>query len=207
MSTQNSVNIIAEIGGNHNGDFQKAIEMISEAKNCGVDAVKFQIYVPEKLVHSSLKPHPILKDKYKSQLDRYQSLTFTKKQVIDLKNICSKLNIEFLATPFDIESADILEPLIERYKISSGDINNISFVRYLLKKDKPLIVSTGMSTIEEIDRIYGIVPRKHLTLLYCVSLYPTPSEKANLRTSTFLNYLYPDTYNGYSDHTVSITGC
>jgi len=207
MKDHNSVYIIAEVGGNHNGDFQKAVEMVSAAKDCGVDAIKFQIYIPEKLVHASQKPHPILRDRYKSQLERYQSLYLKDEQVIELKNICSTLTIEFLATPFDTESADLLESLVDRYKVSSGDMNNIDFLQHLLRKNKPFLISTGMATVEEIDRIYSMIPRKHLTLLHCVSLYPTPPEEANLSAITFLSERYRDIPVGYSDHTIGITAC
>jgi sialic acid synthase SpsE len=199
--------IVAEIGGNHNGDFKKAVEMVYAAKECGVDAAKFQVYVPEDLVHGSQPPLPILKGKYESQLERFRSLTFSDSEIHELKEICTRTGVEFFATPFDNRSADLLQPLVDRYKVSSGDVNNILFLQYLVSKRKPLVVSTGMAEIKEIDRIYSLIPRKHLTLLHCVSSYPTPPEEANLRAITFLSERYPDIPVGYSDHTIGIVAC
>ena len=208
MGNKEQIYIIAEIGGNHNGEFQKAVEMISVAKACGVDAAKFQIYVPEKLVHKAQKPHPILMNKYKSQLDRYKSLYFLDEQVVELKRICDEVDIEFLATPFDLDSADLIDPLVQRYKVASGDIDNIILLNHLFKKNKPLIISTGMASLDEIESVYDLAPnKKMITFLHCVSLYPTSPEKSNLKTIPFLKSKFAETTIGYSDHTEGIIAC
>ncbi len=201
------VYIIAEIGGNHNGDFGKAKEMVYAAGEAGAAAVKFQVFIPEKLCHPSQKPLPILKGKYKSQQDRFRDLVFSESQYYELKQLTDKIGIDFVATPFDLQSADMLENLVRFYKIASGDNNNIHLIKYLINKDKPVIVSTGMASLEEIDQIYNIVDHNKLAFLHCVSLYPTPTDKANLLMISYLKERYPEITIGFSDHHPDIRAC
>lgn len=199
--------VIAEIGSNHNGDFAKAREMVSAAKEAGADAVKFQTYIPEKLCHSSQAPLPILKDRYKNQQERFRELTFTEPQYRELKALADKLGIDFASSPFDIESALMLEPLVSFYKIASGDINNVQLIDRVARTGKSVLISTGMSTLEEVDRIYQSVDHNKLAILHCVSLYPADGDKLNLMTIPFLKERYPDIAIGYSDHHPGIDAC
>lgn len=108
--------IIAEIGGNHNGDFLKAKEMVVAAAEAGADAIKFQTYIPEKLCHLSQKPLPILKNRYKTQRDRFRELAFDREQYYELKEVAARANLDFISSPFDADSVRMLEPLVKAYK-------------------------------------------------------------------------------------------
>jgi len=204
---RDSVYVIAEIGGNHNGDFVKAREMVCAAKEAGADAVKFQTYIPEKLCHISQKPLPILKDKYASQRERFRELAFTENQYRELKSLTESSDMDFASSPFDSESVDMLEALVSFYKIASGDINNAQLIDKVAETGKPVIISTGMSTLEEIDRVYQKVDHDRLAILHCVSLYPADGDKLNLMTIPFLKERYPDIAIGYSDHHPGINAC
>jgi sialic acid synthase SpsE len=199
--------VIAEIGGNHNGDFGRAKEMVDAAGEAGADAVKFQVYIPEKLCHPSQKPLPILKNRYKSQQDRFRELIFTKSEYYELKELSDKAEIDFLATPFDEESADMLDPLLSSYKVASGDIDNLPLLKHLKSKNKPIMVSAGMASAEEIDRLYNLIDHRHLAILHCISLYPAPVDKLNLSAIPALKEKYPDIVIGYSDHHIGIRAC
>ena len=207
LEDDNKIYIIAEIGGNHNGDYSKAKEMVHATAEAGADAVKFQVYIPEKLCHSSQKPLPILKDRYKSQQERFRELVFSRSQYYELKQLADQVGIDFVATPFDRESADMLEPLVPFYKVASGDIDNLPLLNHLISKKKTILVSAGMSTMDEIDRLYDLIDHRHLAILHCISLYPTPADKLNLSTILTLKEKYPDITIGYSDHHIGIHAC
>jgi sialic acid synthase SpsE len=198
--------IIAEIGGNHNGDFQKAKTMIHEAAVNGADVVKFQTYQASKLVSKSLPPPKHVKGIHKTLLDRLKSLEFSKEQWTELKNIAEKKGLIFLSTPFDEESADFLERFIPAYKIASGDLNNIPLLEHIAKKKKPIILSCGMADEREISMALNVLPKDKTILMHCIAKYPTPLEEANLLTIRYLKNKFSIPV-GYSDHTIGISAC
>lgn len=205
----NKVFIIAEAGVNHNGDLNLAKELIDAACNAGADAVKFQTFNTADLVTRSAK-----KAKYQiqntgegNQFEMLKKLELTYDDHLQLIDHCNKNNIMFLSTPFDFESAIILNQLnVPMFKISSGDLNNLPFLRYVAKFHKPIILSTGMSNLEEVqeavDTIYTM-GNKELTLLHCTSNYPTKYEDVNLRAMSVLKEKFKIPI-GYSDHSIGI---
>ncbi|MBR4825409.1 MAG: N-acetylneuraminate synthase family protein [Spirochaetaceae bacterium] len=206
--------LIAEIGVNyydiaveHNITPMEAAKlMIDKAVEAGIHAVKFQTYKAETLAS---KNSPFYWDIKEEPTDSQYKLfkkfdSFGKKEYEELAAYCESRKIEFLSTPFDIESADYLESLMNVYKISSSDLNNLNFVEYQAKKNKPIILSIGASNADEIRRSVGIIRKfndKPLTLLHCVLEYPTPYEHANLQKIVTLKEEFPDLIIGYSDHT------
>lgn len=201
----NKVMVIAEIGGNHNGDFDTALRLIDEAHRAGVDAVKFQTYRAEKLIHQSEPALKLVKTRFKTQLERFKSLEFTYKQYKKLHALAVSKELLFISTPFDEESVDMLEPFVWAYKIASGDIDNIPLLLAVSKKAKPILLSTGMSTVDEIKTALQRLSKNTVILMHCVSSYPALDEEVNLNSIPFLKNTFPDRIIGFSDHTVGIT--
>ena len=200
--------IIAEAGVNHEGDIDKAFLMIEQAKKAGADAIKFQAYKAEKLA-SKNSPYywDISKEPTRSQYELFKKYDkFWKKEFEKLVNYARKKGIDFMSTPFDIESADFLEPLVPAYKVASADITNLPFIRYVARKKKPILLSTGASTISEIWRAIDVIKderNEDIILLHCVLNYPTKYENANLGMISDMKRKFPDYVIGYSDHTLS----
>jgi N,N'-diacetyllegionaminate synthase len=204
------VYIIAEAGVNHNGDLEIAKKLIDAAVEAGADAVKFQSFKAEELAssHAEKAEYQLVSTGGRgSQLDmlRQLELDHTAHQV--LFEHCRKKRICFLSTPFDSDSVDMLESLgVSLFKIGSGDLTNIPLLRYLARKEKPLILSTGMSNLHEVqdalDTIYA-EGNKNVTLLHCVSEYPAPIDQVNLLAMvTMKNHFKVEV--GFSDHTLGI---
>jgi len=203
--------IIAECGVNHEGDYSKAKLMIDQAKSAGANAVKFQSYKASKL---AVKDSPTYWDHNKEKSNTQYELfkkhdSFGKKEFERLKKYCDKKNIEFLSTPFDIESADYLNDLVNVFKISSSDITNKPFIEYIAKFKKPIILSTGASTLKEVYRTVRWIEEfgNDIALLHCVLQYPTNRENANLGSIRKLQEQFSNYLIGYSDHTVGIRAC
>ena len=205
------VYIIAEAGVNHNGDVDLACQMIHVAKNAGADAVKFQTFVPELLVTADAARAQYqqvnMPDHHESQLDMLRRVALSRDAFLKLKRECDKAGILFLSTPFDEASADFLEPLVPLYKISSGDAVNELLLRHIAAKGKPMIVSTGMCTLEEVRESVGIIrqtsPEIDLTLLHCTTSYPCPYDAVHLNAIALLREAMGVPV-GYSDHTEGI---
>lgn len=199
---------IAEIGINHNGELSLAKKMVNSAKDCGADAVKFQSISAEKLVSPKTFSDSIdgfgMED-VKTVGDFWRKVSVDKDFHIELIDYCKNVGIEFISTPFDFESVDILDQLgVKRFKIASGDITHYPLLEYIAKKEKPIILSTGASTVEEIgDAVKYLYNAgcNELTLLHCVSLYPTPADKANLDAIVELKSKF-NLPVGFSDHTL-----
>jgi len=205
--SRNSTYIIAEIGGNHNGDFQLAKQLIYEAANSGVNAVKFQTYKTEKLICKKIPVFPRAKVLgHKTQFDRFKSLELNDGQLQDLCFHAKKHNVDFLSTPFDKESVDTLNSMVSAFKVASSDIINFQLLRDISSKGKPVFLSTGQADLNEIDAAISILSNNPLSLLHCVSSYPTPDEEVNLYSIPFLidKYKVPV---GYSDHTIGFLAC
>ena len=187
---------IAEIGINHGGDIKIAKQLINSAVNAGADAVKFQTYITEKRVSSDSPIFTILKN-CELPFEAFKEL----KEYSDAKGVI------FFSTPFDEESVDYLESInVELYKIASFDIVNNILLKKIAATGKPVILSVGMSTIEEIKNAVDVLKAstKKIALLHCISAYPTVEEDANLAAVHTLMHHFPDCVIGQSDHTTGI---
>jgi N,N'-diacetyllegionaminate synthase len=197
--------LIAEIGSNHDGVFQRAIKLIESAADAGADAVKFQVYQADKLVgdqamaytHTGTSP---------SQRERFRSLQFSPDQWRELCQKAASCGVDFLASVFDEESADMIAPWVSVFKVASGDLTNIPLLRYLRKKGNPLLLSTGASTLEEIDRVVEEIGKQDLILLHCVASYPAPADQLHLRAITAMRERFGIPV-GYSDHSLGVLAC
>ncbi|MCL2539607.1 MAG: N-acetylneuraminate synthase [Oscillospiraceae bacterium] len=200
--------IIAEAGVNHNGDIGLAKKLIDDACESGADAVKFQTFIPENVISIHAEKAPYQKqstDANESQLDMIRKLRLTFKQFIELSEYAEKSGIMFLSTPFDIDSLEFLETIdMPIIKVPSGEIVNLPLLLAVAALQKPVILSTGMSTMQEIG-----FARKTLldngaasvSLLHCNTEYPTPFKDANLRAMLALKAEFGGRI-GYSDHTL-----
>jgi N-acetylneuraminate synthase/N,N'-diacetyllegionaminate synthase len=198
--------IVAEIGGNHNGDFSLAKRMVHEAAAHGADVVKFQTYQAGKLVSKSLPPPKHVQGIHKTLHDRLRSLQFTNAQWTELKTVTDKKGLIFLSTPFDEESADFIDTLMPAFKIASGDLNNTPLLAHIAKKNKPIILSCGMADDREISTALNVLPKEKTILMHCVAKYPTLPEESNLLTIPYLKNTFGMPV-GYSDHTIGIDAC
>lgn len=198
--------VIAEIGSNHNGDFAQARALLAAAAAAGADAVKFQVYRGERLVHGDLPAMAHVRATHPTQRARFQSLEFSDAQWHELASLAGEVGTIFLASVFDEDSADRIAPLVPAFKIASGDLTNVPLLRHVARFGKPVILSTGMATVEEIDTAIEALRPAPTILLHCVSRYPTPIEEANLRAIPFLASRFGVPV-GYSDHTIGTTAC
>lgn len=198
--------IIAEVGVNHEGSMKTAKRLIDEAKEGGAHAVKFQSYKAETLASKHSPAYwDTTQEPIKSQFELFKKHdSFWKDEMQELSNYCNESGIEFMSTPFDTESAEFLNDMMDVYKISSSDITNKPFIEYICNFGKPIILSTGASNMEEIqDAVNWIKPfNVPLALLHCVLNYPTLDENANLGMILGLKETFPNNIVGYSDHTL-----
>lgn len=204
--------IIAEAGVNHNGNYEMALRMVDEAKRAGADYVKFQTAKPE-LVISTFAPKAEYQKETtgdgESQLEMCKAIHLPLTDYKPLKEYCDRVGIGFMSTPFDLVSIDVLEPLdMDYYKIPSGEITNLPYLRKIAAKRRPVIMSTGMSDLPEIEAAMkvledGGLTREQIILLHCNTQYPTPMADVNLRAMLDIR----DSLHvrvGYSDHTKGI---
>jgi N,N'-diacetyllegionaminate synthase len=209
---KNSVFIIAEAGVNHNGDIHIAMKLIDAAVSAGADAVKFQTFKTENVV-SQTAPKAQYQEETgesnESQFDMLKKLELDIDAHKTLLSYCQKKGIKFLSTPFDHKSIDLLESLgLDVYKIPSGEITNLPYLRHIGSLSKKVIMSTGMSTMSEIKEALSILLKagtlkENITILHANTMYPTPMQDVNLRAMlTIQNYF--DIPVGYSDHTLGI---
>lgn len=204
--------IIAEAGVNHNGSYELAIKMVDKAKRAGADYVKFQTAKPE-LVISTFAPKAEYQKETtgaaESQLEMCKAIHLPLTDYKPLKEYCDKVGIGFMSTPFDLVSIDVLEPLdMDYYKIPSGEITNLPYLRKIASKHRPVILSTGMCEIEEVEAALqvleqGGVKRSDVIVLHCNTEYPTPMCDVNLRAMDDLRRSL-GVKVGYSDHTKGI---
>ncbi len=205
-----SVLIIAEAGVNHNGSIDLAKEMIIKAKEAGADYIKFQTFIPQNLVSASAQKAGYQKETTgsdESQLEMLEKLALTFDDFEELQESCKKIGIGFVSTPFDLASIDFLNTLnIPFWKIPSGEITNEPYLRAIGKTHLPVIMSTGMSTIEEIREALQVLREEgceDIKLLHCNTQYPTPMEDVNLAAMDTLRKEF-DVPVGFSDHTMGI---
>ena len=201
INTDKNVFIIAEIGNNHEGDFDFAKELIFLAAKAGADAVKFQTFNTEEYISSSLE----------KRFSLLKSFELNNDQFIKLKNYAKEQHIGFISTPFDLQSAKFLNQIVNAIKISSSDNNFFPLLRTVFSGNKPVIISTGLSNIKEIENTLNFIAsineninfKNQIALLHCVTAYPVDFQYANLKAIKTLIDNF-DVTIGYSDHTLGI---
>ncbi|MDD4979798.1 MAG: N-acetylneuraminate synthase [Candidatus Omnitrophica bacterium] len=204
--------IIAEAGVNHNGSIKTAKRMIDIAVEAGADAVKFQTFKADRLL-TKLAPKAEYQkkttDKEESQFEMIKKLELTFDAHKELMHYCKRKKIIFLSSPFDLESIELLDKLgINMFKIPSGEITNLPYLRKIGRLKKKIILSTGMSDLREIKNALDVLTeagtaKEKITLLHCNTEYPTPFEDANLRAMLTIKEAFKVRV-GYSDHTIGI---
>ncbi len=204
--------IIAEAGVNHNGDLAMAKKLIDVAAEAGADVVKFQTFKAERLVSPAAPKADYQNrttDRSESQLEMLRRLELSDDMHRELMAHCATRNIGFLSTPFDIESANLLASLGQHlFKVPSGEITNLPYLRHIGHMGKEVIVSTGMSTMGEVEAAIEALeqaglPRANITVLHCTTEYPTPMNEVNLRAMQSMGAAF-GVATGYSDHTPGI---
>ena len=207
-----SVFIIAEAGVNHNGSIDVAKKLIDEASNAGADAVKFQTFKAKDLVSKKAQKAEYQKkttDKKESQFDMIKKLELNVEMHKQLISYCNIKNIMFLSSPFDLDSIKLLDELgLLVFKIPSGEITNLLYLRHIGKLNKKVILSTGMADINEIkDALDTLISngtqKENITVLHANTMYPTPLKDVNLRAMITIGNTF-DIAFGYSDHTLGI---
>lgn len=203
--------IIAEAGVNHNGDPERAKSLIDTAVESGADAIKFQTFKADSVVTRNAKKASYQKTttgSKGSQYDLIHKLELSFDVFSELKRYSEQKKIDFLSTPFDLESVDFLDEIgVSAFKIPSGEINNVTLLKKISQKHKPIFLSTGMSTLGEVEQAVNVITKEgntNIILLHCVTNYPAAVRDVNLRAmdTMHLAFGYPV---GYSDHTLGIT--
>ena len=196
--------IIAEIGNNHEGNFNIAKKLIKAAADSGVDAVKFQTFITKDFVSSD---HP--------SFERLKKFEFTHQQFLELKRFANKKNLNFISTPLDFKSANFLKRNCKIIKIASGDNNFYDLINIFLNYNKQLVISTGMMNNDTINDLIKFIKKKsgnkflkkNLCLLHCISSYPAKDNSLNLMSIKYLSDKYKEINIGYSDHSVGYDAC
>jgi N,N'-diacetyllegionaminate synthase len=204
--------IIAEAGANHNGKLELAYKLVDVAKKSGADFVKFQTSIPELHISKfAKKANYQIKNTAKkgNQLEMVKKISLSYDQFKKIKKYCLRKKIEFLSTPFDLRSIDFLKNFKMKYfKIPSGEITNLPYLKKVGKLKKKIILSTGMSSMKEIGQALNIIIssgtlKKNITVLQCNTEYPTPFRDVNLKAMMSIKEKY-NVKVGYSDHTKGI---
>jgi sialic acid synthase SpsE len=198
---EDKVLVVAEIGNNHEGNFEIAKELVRQAAECGVAAVKFQTFNTEHFTSRSDA----------ARFERLKSFELSHEQFAELAELARSHGLLFISTPLDLGSAAFLENIVDAFKIASGDNDYYPLLADVARRNKPLIISTGASDLQQVSRTVAFVKDQwaqtrmqgQLALLHCVSSYPVPAEQANLLAIPFLAENFDCTI-GYSDHTLGI---
>jgi len=202
--------IIAEIGANHNGNMELAKKMIASAKNCGCDAVKFQSWNNKSLIceqeyQRNQKYNDSPKKHFGSLSEMVEKYYLRPEQHVMLKNYCDEIGINFASTPFSRGEIDLLKDIgVEYFKLASMDIDNVPLIKYMASLQKPILVSTGMASLSEIEQAVEAIEsvgNTKIVLLHCISIYPPEYKDINLNNIKMLRetFEYPV---GFSDHTI-----
>lgn len=209
-----NVFVIAEAGVNHNGSLEQAKAMVAAAANAGVDAVKFQTFRAETLVTVTAAKAGYQQEATGTSESQYQmlkKLELSSEDFCELKACCENNQIEFLSTPFDLASIDLLVNIgMKRWKLPSGEITNLPYLRKIGSLGQEVILSSGMCDLDEVAAALSLLessgtPQKQITLLHCNTEYPTPMGDVNLRAMQTLRNAFPGLKGvGYSDHTLGI---
>lgn len=205
--TKNRTFFIAEIGINHNGDIQNALKLIESSKLAGCDAVKFQKRTPKIATPKSswniMRETPWGKMKY---IDYKKKIEFGKKEYDIINKFCKKINILWTASCWDIPSVNFIEQYkVKFHKVPSACITDLDLLKELKKTNKPIIISTGMSTEKQIQRAVKIVSQKNLSILHCNSSYPAQNHQLNLKYIEKLKTTYKKSVIGYSGHEMNLS--
>lgn len=204
FNPKKKVFIIAEIGNNHEGNFNTAKKLIKAAASTGVDAVKFQTFITNDFVSLD---HP--------SYERLKKFEFTHQQFLKLKKFANKQKLNFISTPLDFLSANFLKKNCKIIKIASGDNNFYDLINIVLDFKKQLIISTGMMNDANVEKLIKFILKKkgdkflknNLSLLHCISSYPAENKSLNLMSIKYLADIYKDINIGYSDHSVGYDAC
>lgn len=201
--------IIAEAGVNHNGSLELAYKMADEAKKAGADIIKFQTAKAENVISKFAQKAEYQKKttgEAESQLDMVRKIMLSYEEFLPLKIHCENIGIKFLTTPFDIDSLHFVDSLVDMWKIPSGEITNLPYLIEAAKIGKPIIMSTGMASLEEVREAFNVLRENgagDIALLHCNTQYPTPFEDVNLNAMLTLKKEF-GVKVGYSDHTLGI---
>ena len=204
--------IIAELGSNHNGDMELAKKLILEAKKAGADCVKFQSWSKDTIFSKiKYKENYFLADDYRNRTDTnlekiVEEYSISEEELLKMKKFCEEVGIDFASTPFSKREVDFLVDVLQApfIKVASMDLNNYPFLEYIAKKNKPIILSTGLSELYEIDKAIRTIEdagNKQIIILHCISKYPPKDEEVNLNNIKTLQTIYPYPV-GFSDHTL-----
>jgi N-acetylneuraminate synthase len=208
--SENRTFIIAEVGVNHKGDIKLAKKLINVAKDAGADAVKFQTFKAKDVVTQNAEKAKYQKETTGegSQYDMIKKLELTEEDFRELADYAKEKDILFLSSPFDKESVDLLYELdVSVFKVGSGEITNFPLLKHMAKKEKPIILSTGMATLGEVEEALNVIRNEgveEVILLHCVSDYPARMKDVNLRAMETLKQAFKIPV-GFSDHTLGIT--
>ena len=193
--------VIAEIGNNHEGSVQQAIDLVGYAADTGADAVKFQTFKPKEYISKNDLSRFQRLEKFQLKIDQFQQIA---KEAVRKK-------ITFFSTPFDLDSAHALNNFQSIFKISSGDNNFLPLINQIASYKKPTFLSTGLCDMHHLKKIHNFWLKKasesNLAFLHCVSSYPVPIEQANINSIQSLKKTFPNLKIGYSDHTLGTKAC
>ena len=204
--------IIAELGSNHNGDMELAKKLIDAAKESGADCVKFQSWSKD-TIFSKIKyeENYFLSDDYRNRDDTtleeiVEKYSISQRELYEMKKYCDEVGIDFACTPFSKKEVDFLvdELDVPFVKVASMDLNNYPFLEYIANKGKPIVLSTGLSELYEIDKAIRTIEdtgNRNIVILHCVSIYPPKDEEVNLNNIRTFQNIYPYPV-GFSDHTL-----
>ena len=204
--------VIAEIGSNHNGDMDLAKRLIVAAKESGADCVKFQSWSKDSIFSKTVyKLNFFLNDDYRNRTDFtleqiVEKFSISEKQLLEMKSFCDDIGIDCTSTPFSFSEVDFVVDALKTpfIKVASMDVNNYPFLDYIGRKNLPIVLSTGLSELHEIDKAIRTIENagnEEIIILHCVAIYPPKDEEVNLRNIETLRQLYPYPV-GYSDHSI-----
>lgn len=205
--------IIAELGANHNGDMELAKKLIHQAKEAGADCVKFQSWTKDSVfARKKYEDNYFIADDYRNRTDYtleeiVDAYSITEDELLDMKKLADEVGIDCTSTPFSKKEADFLIEHLDTpfIKVASMDLNNYPFLTYLAKKGKPIIISTGLSELYEVDKAIKTIENagnNQIVILHCVSTYPPVDSDVHLNNIRTLMATYPDYPVGFSDHTL-----
>lgn len=205
--------VIAELGSNHNGDMEIARKMIVQAKDAGADCVKFQSWSKDTIfAKKKYEDNYFITDDYRDRNDFtleeiVEEYSISENELLEMKAFANEVGIDCTSTPFSKGEADFLVDKMDTpfIKVASMDLNNYPFLQYLAKKEKPMIISTGLSELYEIDKAIKTIENagnKQIVILHCVSTYPPKDKEVNLNNIKTLMSTYPNYPIGFSDHTL-----
>lgn len=200
IKNNGGIYIIAEVGGNHEGDFGKAKELLIDAAESGVDAVKFQVYTGDTLVNKKVDP---------SRVEHFNKFALSTDQYLELSTMCNDYSVDFIASVWNQDQISLFSDKMPFIKVGSGDLTAYQILKKITETGKPILLSTGLSTLDEIvesvEYIYSCNSvyrnKDMLGLLQCTSMYPIPDSEANLSVIRTLQSQFANAVIGYSDHT------